>query len=80
MIESFVIDVFVVVEPHFGNTHRVLAHDVDAGQPLVGRTFAEYVSDVAARHREQLAAAHPYAKRDLQVLASPNVLYNYLLN
>lgn len=65
VIETFVVDVFVVVEPDLGDANRVLAHDIDSGQPLVGRTFAEYVSDVAARHREQLAAAHPDSKRDL---------------
>lgn len=40
---------------------------------LVGRTLAEDVPHMGARHNFQCATAHPRLERQLQILASPDI-------
>lgn len=68
-----VVDLLVLVHPDLGTADRILLDDVDARLPLVGRAVAEDVAHATTGHRHKGTATHPYAKRDLEVLAAPDL-------
>ena len=64
-----------VVHPHVGDAHQVALDRVllrALGPVELVRRLFEHVTDARARDRRHLAAAHPHAERQLEVLASPH--------
>ena len=72
VLDALVVVLFVVVEPHLGQSDGIFAHHVHLCGPLVRTALTEDVSHVAARCAHQLAATHPDLERDLQVFATPD--------
>ena len=61
VVDAIVVVGLVLVEPDFGQAHRVLLKRVGpAGRPRVRRALAEDVADVRTRRRPHRAAAHPH--------------------
>lgn len=49
----------VVVQPNFGQSHRVSSQDVDTATPLVGGAFPKDVTNMGTRDDLQSSSAHP---------------------
>ena len=60
VLKSLVVDVLIVVEPHFGHTYCVSLNEVGHVRwHRVRIAIAKYVANVATRYCNQLAATHP---------------------
>lgn len=59
MANSVVIVFFVVVQPHFGQTDRVLSENIHSTSPFVRRAFPEYMAHMRAWNNLQSSSTHP---------------------
>jgi hypothetical protein len=71
-----VVKLGVLVKPHRSNAIQVVSNSLQwvTILELVRRLLAKGVSNVRARHSDELSSTHPQPKRHFKVLSSPRVL------